>query len=145
MQARDTVASIQADLDEDYRRFQNRPPHKYISARTRASHYAQYMDAWRQKVERIGELNFPDAARRAKLSGTLIMDLALNANGTINYVEIAESSGSSVLDDAAVRIARLGAPYLPFGKDIIEEIGENGILHIIRTWDFDTAGKLHSR
>lgn len=138
--ARNTVASIQADLDDSYRRFKDRPPHKYINARTKASHYASYMDAWRLKVEGLGVAHYPKQARERNWSGSLIMDLALNANGTIFGVEILETSGHSVLDDAAIQIARLGAPYQPFSEEIKKELGANGVLHIIRTWRFDSQG-----
>lgn len=136
--ARNTVASIQADLDDSYRRFKDRPPHKYINARTKASHYASYMDAWRIKVENLGTEHYPEQARERNWSGSLIMDLALNANGTIFGVKILETSGHRVLDDAAIQIARLGAPYQPFSDAIKEELGTNGVLHIIRTWRFDS-------
>ncbi len=138
LSARNTVASIQADLDENYRRFQDRPPHKYINARTKASHYASYMDAWRVKVEGLGTQHYPRQARKRKLSGSLIMELALNANGTIFSVEILETSGYPLLDAAAMEIARMGAPYQPFSEEIKEELGSNGVLHIIRTWRFDS-------
>jgi len=140
LSARNTVASIQADLDDSYRRFKDRPPHKYINARTKASHYASYMDAWRIKVENLGTEHYPEQARERNWSGSLIMDLALNANGTIFGVKILETSGHSVLDDAAIRIARLGAPYHPFSEAIKKELGTNGVLHIIRTWRFDSQG-----
>ncbi len=138
LSARNTVASIQADLDDSYRRFKDRPPHKYINARTKASHYASYMDAWRVAIEDLGTENYPKQARQRDLSGSLILDLALNADGTIFGVKVLETSGHHVLDDAAVHIARLGAPYQPFSEAIKEELGSNGVLHIIRTWRFDS-------
>jgi len=145
LNARDTVASIQAELDAAMREFKDKPPHKYVSARTKAYAYAGYMDAWRIKVERLGQLNFPNEARRKRLSGTLIMDLALNANGTIHELLVLQPSTHKMLDDAAKYIARLGAPYAPFSEEIKEELGNNGILHIIRTWRFDSHGGFSSR
>jgi len=145
LNARNIVASIQADLDDSYRAFKDRPPHKYISARTRESKYATYMDAWRIRVERLGAQHFPDEARIKRLSGSLVMDLALNANGTIHDIEIVQSSDHGLLDDTALRIARMGAPYMPFSAEILKEMGDSGILHIIRTWHFDSDGRFSSR
>ena len=110
-----------------------RPKRKFISASTKEYRYAAYMEAWRAKVERMGNLNYPEEARRRKLSGSLLLEVALNANGTINEIMIRRSSGEKILDDAAIRIVELAAPYAPFPQKIKQE---TGILHIIRTWQF---------
>jgi protein TonB len=91
------------------------------------------MEAWRAKVERVGNLNYPEAARRKKLSGNLILDVALNNDGSINQITVRRSSGHKVLDDAAIRIVELASPYSPFPDHIREE---TDILHITRTWQF---------
>ena len=91
------------------------------------------MEAWRAKVERVGNLNYPDAARKKKLSGSLILDVALNDDGSTNQITIRRSSGHKVLDDAAIRIVELASPYSPFPDHIREE---TDILHITRTWQF---------
>ena len=91
------------------------------------------MEAWRAKVERVGNLNYPDAARRNKLTGSLILDVALNADGSVNQINVRRSSGSKILDDAAIRIVELSSPFAPFPDNIK---AETDILHITRTWQF---------
>ena len=91
------------------------------------------MEAWRAKVERVGNLNYPEAARKRNLSGSLILDVALSADGSINQITIRRSSGQKVLDDAAIRIVELASPYAPFPAQVRKE---TDILHITRTWQF---------
>ena len=91
-----------------------RPKRTFISASTREYKYAAYMEAWRAKVERVGNLNYPEEARKRKISGQLVLDVALNPDGKINQITVRRSSGHKVLDDAAIRIVELAAPYAPF-------------------------------
>jgi len=127
------IASLQAELDKKLEAEAKRPRKKFITASTKEYKYAHYMDAWRVKVEHIGTLNYPEQARRQKLSGKLLLDVAINANGTIREVKIIESSGHAILDDAALRIVHLAAPFPPFSESIRRE---TDILHITRTWNF---------
>ncbi len=127
------LAKIQAELDAKFNLYTKQPRKKYISANTKAYHYANYMDAWRRKVEEIGSINYPDKARQQQLSGSLIIDVVLNSNGTIHRVEITQASGYKILDEAALRIVRLAAPFAPFPEHIRKE---TDLLHITRTWDF---------
>ncbi len=127
------MASLSAEIDQKLQAYAERPRRKWITARTTESIYAAYMDAWRVKVERVGNLNYPDEARRKRLSGALLLDVALNADGSINAVTLRRSSGHKVLDDAAIRIVELAAPYSRFPSDIA---AETDILHIERTWRF---------
>lgn len=136
------MASLNAEINQRLRQYAKRPKRKWITARTRQHNYAAYMEAWRQKVERIGNLNYPDEARRRKLSGHLLLDVALNPDGTVNEINLRRSSGKRVLDDAAVRIVKLGAPYARFPKSIRDEID---ILHIERTWQFVAGDRFRSR
>ena len=105
------MASLNAEIDQRLEAYANRPRRKWISAKTREYRYASYMEAWRIKVERIGNLNYPDEARRNRLSGNLLLEVALNSNGSINDVILRRSSGHRVLDDAAIRIVKLSAPF----------------------------------
>ena len=84
-------------------------------------------------MERIGNLNYPDEARRKRLSGQLVLEVVLNANGTVGDIIVRRSSGQRVLDDAAIRIVKLAAPYSPLPRNILED---TDILHIQRTWRF---------
>ena len=110
-----------------------RPKRKFISATTKEYEYAAYMDTWRRKVERVGNLNYPEKAKKLNLSGSLQLDVALNKDGSINEITLRRSSGEKVLDDAAIRIVELAAPYSPFPKNIENQVD---ILHILRTWQF---------
>jgi len=136
------IATLNAELSESVRAYAQRPRSKRISARTQEYQYAAYMQAWISKVERIGNLNYPDEARRLKLSGALLLDVALNPDGTISGITLLRSSGHKVLDDAAMRIVRLSAPFSPFPEDIRTE---TDVLHIIRTWEFLSSNRLHSK
>ena len=91
------------------------------------------MDAWRRKVEMVGNLNYPQEAKKLNLSGSLILDVALNKDGTINEITLRKSSGKKLLDDAAIRIVELAAPFAPFPMNIENQVD---ILHILRTWQF---------
>jgi protein TonB len=127
------VASLSAQIKRRLEARANRPRRKFISASTQEFKYAAYMEAWRAKVERVGNLNYPEEARRRNLSGSLILDVALNQDGSVNDIIIRRSSGHKILDDAAVRIVKLAGPYAPFPEQIREE---TDILHITRTWQF---------
>lgn len=127
------IAALSAQIKEKLEAKAHRPRRTFISASTRTYKYAAYMEAWRAKVERIGNLNYPDEARKRRLSGSLILDVALNPDGTINDIVIRKSSGQKILDDAAIRIVHLASPYAPFPDDIRKD---TDILHITRTWQF---------
>jgi len=126
-------ASLQAELDQEFEEYAKRPRQTFISSSTREYEYAGYMVQWQREVEDIGNTNYPDKARRQKISGSLILDVALNPNGTIHNVEITHPSESKILDEAALRIVRLAAPFDPFPENIRKA---TDILHITRTWEF---------
>ena len=127
------IASLSAEIRRKMEAKAKRPRRKFISATTKEYKYAAYMEAWRSKVERVGNLNYPDQARKQNLSGSLVLDVALNQDGSINEITIRRSSGEKILDDAAIRIVELAAPYGPFPQHIKDE---TDILHIMRTWQF---------
>lgn len=127
-------AHLNAEISRFWQEHQKQPKHKFLNARTREYKYAAYMDAWRAKVERIGNLNYPEEARRRHIAGNLLLDVALNSDGTINSVSVRRSSGYKLLDDAAVRIVELAAPFAPFPPDIRAEAD---LIHITRTWKFN--------
>jgi protein TonB len=127
------IASLSAEIRRKLEAKAKRPRRKFISASTKEYKYASYMEAWRAKVERVGNLNYPEAARKQNLSGSLILDVALNADGSINQITVRRSSGQKILDDAAIRIVELASPFAPFPDQVREE---TDILHITRTWQF---------
>ena len=136
------IASLSAQVAASAEAYSERPRQKIISASTQEFKYASYMEAWRAKVERIGNLNYPDEAKRTNLSGSLVLDVALNADGSINNIALRRSSGQAILDEAAIGIVKLAAPYGRFPDDIKKDID---ILHIIRTWQFLPDNRLSSK
>lgn len=135
-------AELAAALDREWEAYQKRPKRKFITARTKEYKYASYMDAWRQKVERIGNLNYPVEAKRRKLTGLLMLEVAINKNGTINSIRLVRSSGRTILDEAAKKIVKMSAPFAPLPANLRKEVD---ILHITRTWQFKSGNKLISR
>lgn len=127
------IASLSAEVRRKLDAKSKRPRRKFISANTKEYKYAAYMEAWRAKVERVGNLNYPDEARKRNLSGNLILDVALNNDGSVREITVRRSSGHRILDDAAIRIVELSAPFAPFPDQIRKE---TDILHITRTWQF---------
>lgn len=109
---------------------------KFISANTREYEFASYMQAWVAKVERVGNLNYPMEVRRRKLVGNLLMTVGINADGSVERIDVRRSSGLPELDEAAIRIVRLAAPYAPLPDHIREQVD---VLHITRTWKFSSG------
>ncbi len=136
------IARLTAQLDRKTEAYAKRPRRKHISASTREYKYANYLDAWKRKVERIGNLNYPEEAKKRRLYGDLMLHVALNPDGTIRSIQVLQSSGHKLLDDAAIRIVKLAAPYAPFPKEIREE---TDILDITRTWQFLSSNRLLSK
>ena len=99
------------------------------------------MRQWINRVERIGNLNYPDQARRKNLSGTLILDVVINADGSLRTMELRRSSGHQILDDAAKRIVAMASPYNPFPEKLQQQAD---IIHITRSWEFQTSHQLRS-
>ena len=135
------IALLTAELQRKTEAYAKLPRRKAISASTKEYKYAAYLDAWRRKVERIGNLNYPDEAKRQRLYGNLILHVAVRKDGTVEQVRVLHSSGHKLLDDAAIRIVRLAAPFSPFPQEIREE---TDILDITRTWQFLRSNRLGS-
>jgi len=115
---------------------------KYLNSSTKAFGPAKYMREWIDRVERVGNLNYPDQARRKKLSGTLILDVVINADGELVKTDLRQSSGHQILDDAAKRIVKLAAPYSAFPKNLRAEAD---VIHITRSWEFLSSSGLRTR
>jgi len=128
------IAHISAEINRLKQTYQKNPDHTYINAANAKQHrFASYLDAWRSKVERIGNINYPSDAIKRNITGNLTMDVAINADGSLHGIKILRSSGHPVLDNAAKRIVRLGAPYPPLTAEILKD---TKILHIPRVWRF---------
>ena len=132
-------------LSEEIRRkleIKVKPRRKFISASTKEYKYAAYMEAWRANVVNVGNNNYPEEAKNLGLSGDVILDVALNQDGTVNDITIRRSSGEKILDDAAVTTVKLASPFAPFPDSFKDEID---ILHITRTWQFLNMASLSGR
>jgi protein TonB len=101
-----------------------------------------YMAAWVRKVERIGEMNFPEAAHQSNSSRGPVLDVSIRADGSVQSIRIVRSSGNSELDQAAQRIVRLGAPYAAFSPELRQKYD---VLSIIRPWRFEPSGQVQMR
>lgn len=136
------IASLQAQLDLKRQTYARRP-RKYTisSASTKKSHDALYLDNWRRRIEAVGNINYPDEARRLQMYGNVRMLVALQPTGRINEVRILQSSGHTVLDQAALNIVNLAAPFEPFPDELRTEAD---ILEIIRTFRFHEGNSLTS-
>ena len=135
------IASLEAELAQEVQAYAKRPKiHRLNAASTMRDKGAWYKDEWRKKVERIGNLNYPDEARRQRIYGSLRLLVSINRDGSLYEVQVLESSGQAVLDQAAQRIVRLAAPYAPFTGDL----ADIDRLEIIRTWRFERGDRLSS-
>ena len=126
------MARLAAELERQTAAYAKRPKRKFVSASTQEYEFASYMRAWVARVERIGNLNYPDDARRRNLQGQLVLTVAIRRDGTVESIDIVQPSGYPVLDEAATRTVRLAEPFgpLPETKEKID------VLHITRTWQF---------
>jgi periplasmic protein TonB len=132
------IARMEAQVSRQAEEYAKRPRRKFIGARATESRFALYVESWRQKVERIGNMNYPEAAR-GRIYGSLRLTVAVKADGSIEYVQVDRPSGFQVLDQAAARIVRLSAPFSAFPENIRRD---TDILVITRTWTFARGDRL---
>ena len=135
------MARLEAQINKNWDDYQKMPRRKFIGARTHEYRFAQYIEDWRVKVERIGNLNYPEQARQQKVYGSLTLSVSIRADGTVESVEVSKSSGQRILDAAAMRIVKLAAPYSPLPPNITRD---TDILTITRTWTFTSSDRLES-
>lgn len=135
------IASLEAELDKERQLYAKRPRiHRLSAASTMRDKGAWYKEEWRKKIERVGNLNYPEEARRQRIYGNLRLLVSINRDGTLYEVQVLESSGQPVLDQGAMRIVRLAAPFAPFTGDL----ADIDRLEIIRTWRFERGDRLSS-
>lgn len=128
------IASLEAKLDIQRQAYAKRPRiRRLTSMATKRSDDAAYLHRWREKIEAIGNQHYPAEAKQKNLYGSLRLLVSLLPNGDVHKVKILESSGHAVLDQAAIRIVHLAAPYDPFPRDMQKQVD---VLEIIRTWRF---------
>jgi periplasmic protein TonB len=127
------IARLEAEISKQYSAYQQRPRRAFVGGRTQAYKFAAYVDAWRQKVERVGNLNYPEQARAQGIRGAVQVTVAIKSNGEIEGVEIHNKRANKVLVAAVQRIVRLSAPFAAFPGDFR---ADTDVLHITRTWIF---------
>lgn len=130
----DDIASLQARLAAKKQAYAKRPRVRAVSTvSTRYDRDAAYVDAFRSRVEEIGNKNYPALARQRKIYGNVRLMVALLPTGQIKEIVTLKSSGHAILDEAARQSVRLAAPFQPFPAAIRRD---TDILQIIRTWKF---------
>lgn len=135
------IASLEAQIEFQRQEYAKRPRVKRLtSASTRSHSDAVYLSNWRREIESIGNLNYPEQARRNNLYGSLRLMVSILPDGSVNEIQILHSSGNKVLDDAAVRIVQLAAPFQQFP---IEMRKTTDVLEIIRTWKFENSTRVY--
>jgi protein TonB len=132
------MASMQAQISRQIEEYNRRPRRTSIGSRAQEYRFAQYVEDWRLKVERIGNLNYPDSAR-GRLYGNLVLSVSIRADGSLEAVEVDRSSGYPILDRAAERIVKMASPYASFPASILRD---TDILTITRTWTFAPGDRL---
>lgn len=136
------IASLEAQLEEQKQLHAKRPRKRQLtSVSTKESRDAYYLYGWSKKIETVGNLNYPAEARRKKIYGNLRLMVAVRADGSVQEVRVLKTSGYRVLDQAAIDIVRLAAPFSPFPPEIRSD---TDILEIIRTWQFEKGDRLSS-
>lgn len=138
MQQSMQVATLQPESDRREQWQSKLPRRRFISANTRAYEYATYMAAWVAKVERVGNLNYPLELKQRGVAGDLLMTVGIRQDGSVESIRVQRASGIPELDQAAMRIVRLAAPYSPLPREIAEDVD---VLHITRTWRFSSGNR----
>ena|SRR5437867_2788431 len=133
---------LEAQIAKDMDAYQKRPKRRFVGARAEEYRFARYVEDWRLKVERIGNLNYPEAARAEKIYGSLLLTVGIRADGSVESIAVDRTSGHKMLDAAAQHIVELGGPYAPFPPDIKRD---TDILYITRTWTFVPGDALTSQ
>lgn len=134
-QRKSLITKLQAEIRQMTINYASRPRSITLTASTKKAVEASYLANWVKKIERTGNLNYPQEARINKINGQLRLSVRINSEGKILDVKISRSSGSSVLDEAAKRILRMAEPFAPFSEELKKRADQ---LVIIRTWDFDS-------
>jgi protein TonB len=132
------IARMEAQISRQTEEYNKRPRKEFVGSRAREYRFAQYVEDWRLKVERIGNLNYPDDAR-GRVYGSLVLEVSIKADGKLEAVAVQRSSGYPILDRAAERIVKMAAPYASFPANIRRD---TDILVITRTWTFAPGDKL---
>ena len=131
---------LEGEIARDSDEYNKRPRVKHLGTRAEEYRFAQYMEDWRTKVEKVGTLNYPEAAK-GKLYGSLVLAVRIKSDGSVDRVEISRSSGHKILDDAARRIVFMAGPYAVFQPAIRKDFD---MIEIVRTWSFTRSNQLET-
>jgi periplasmic protein TonB len=134
------IARMEAQIARNIEEYNQRPRRQFVGARAAEARFALYVEHWRQKVEAIGNLNYPEGAR-GKVYGSLRLTVSINQDGSVASVDLERSSGYKILDAAAERIVTLAAPYAKFPPEIRRD---TDVLVITRTWHFAPGDRVFS-
>ncbi|HWA12561.1 MAG TPA: energy transducer TonB [Burkholderiales bacterium] len=132
-QQRLMIAQLEAQIAKEWSEYQKMPRRKFIGARTEGVVYAEYVDKWRQRVEKVGTRYFPEEARRDRIYGSLVVTVHIKADGSVEKIDIDRSSGHRVLDAAARRAIDLAGPFPPLPAAVRKDWD---ILSISRTFHY---------
>ena len=135
------MARLAAEIQLRSQQYAKRPKRKFVSASTKEYAWAQYLRGWVDRVERVGNLNYPDEARRRRIGGLVVISVGVRRDGSVESTRIIQSSNIPMLDNAAIRIVQLSAPYEPLPKTREDP----DVLHVTRTWQFLPGGELLDR
>jgi len=133
---------LEAQIAKEMEAYEKRPKKRFVGARAEEYRFARYVEDWRLKVERVGNLNYPEAARAKKLYGSLLLTVGIRSDGTLESVALDRSSGQKILDTAAKKIVETASPFAAFPPDIRRD---TDILYITRTWTFAPGDSLISQ
>lgn len=128
------IASLQAELDDETRASADQPRvRRLTAASTKQSVDAAYLLDWRRQLEAVGNQYYPEASIRYGMYGNLRMLVVIREDGSLEDIQVLSSSGYAVLDEAAIKIVRMAAPYAPFPPELKATTDK---LEIVRTWYF---------
>jgi protein TonB len=139
--ARELIAALDQQLIKEVQSYANQPRKRYIDSSTKKYAATAYLDAWRKKIERVGKMSYPEEAKRQGLSGSLVLAVDLNADGTVADIVVRQSSGYKILDKAAIQIVHLAAPFAKVPETVLRGYD---ILSITRTWQFHSGKDFNS-
>ncbi len=135
------LAKLENNISTRIEKYAKRPKSKFISASTKSYEFANYMQTWVKKIERVSNLNYPVEAKQREFIGTIIMTVGINSSGSIKETYINKSSGYKAIDDAAEHLVQLSAPF----EAIPNNINNVDILYITRTWQFLPGDKIKQK
>ena len=132
------MARLAAEIHLRSDLYAKRPKRKFVSASTQEYVWAGYLREWVDRVERVGNLNYPDEARRRRLGGQVVVSVGVRRDGSVESTRILRSSGTPLLDEGVLRMVRLAEPFPP-----LPDTGDKvDILHVTRTWRFLAGGEV---